>query len=106
MTIIYEKVANEVVPAIRIKLANILIDKYSMQEKKVAEILGVAQAAVSKYRSGKYSEKIKRLEKEIDNELVEKYAKVLFDSGKEKASEAVCTICQAYTSFRCGLAQK
>ncbi|MGC9129568.1 MAG: hypothetical protein ACP5GB_01660, partial [Candidatus Micrarchaeia archaeon] len=66
----------------------------------------VAQAAVSKYRSGKYSEKIKALEKELDGELAERYARILSQSGKEKSKEALCAICQAYFSFRCRLSER
>ncbi len=101
--LIYEEAANEIIPAIRSKLANLLIERYSLNEEKVAELLGVAQAAVSKYKSGKYSDKIKALERKLNNELAERYAKLIAESGKEKASEAVCALCQSYFSFKCGL---
>lgn len=99
----YESAANEVIPAIRSRLAKILIEKYSVKEEKVAEILGVAQAAISKYRSGKYSQKIKEIEEKLNDELIEKYAKALSESGKEKSREALCALCQAYLSFECKL---
>ena len=103
---IYEEAANEIIPAIRSRLANTLINKYNLKEEKVAELLGVAQAAISKYKTGKYSEKIKRIEGKLSDELVDKYAKILSESGKDHAGEALCSLCQAYFSFKCKLAAR
>jgi predicted transcriptional regulator len=103
MTLIYESAANEVIPAIRSKLAKELMLKYKMKEEKVAEILGVAQAAISKYKSGRYSQKIKEIETKLDDTIVDKYAKLLSDNGKSYGEESMCAICQSYLSFKCKL---
>ena len=100
---IYEEAANEIIPAIRSRLANTLINKYNLKEEKVAELLGVAQAAISKYKTGKYSEKIKKIEGRLSDELIDKYARVLSESGKSRSGEALCSLCQAYFSFKCKL---
>ncbi|MGC8710032.1 MAG: transcriptional regulator [Candidatus Micrarchaeia archaeon] len=103
MPLVYEAAANEVIPAIRSKLAKELMLKYKMKEKRVAEILGVAQAAISKYKSGKYSNKIKEIEAALDAAVVDKYAKFLAENGERYSKESMCAICQSYLSFSCKL---
>ena len=101
--VIYEEAANEIIPAIRSRLANTLINKYNLKEEKVAELLGVAQAAISKYKTGKYSEKIKEIEGKLSGELIDKYARILSESGKDHSGEVLCSLCQTYFSFKCKL---
>jgi len=100
---IYEEAANEIIPALRSRLANALINKYNLKEEKVAELLGVAQAAISKYKTGKYSEKIKKIESKLSDEFIDKYARILSESGKDHSEEVLCSLCQAYFSFKCKL---
>jgi len=46
-----EFVAMKLLPAIRARLAQILLDDYHMKQVKVAEVMGVTQAAVSHYNT-------------------------------------------------------
>lgn len=59
-----------IIPAIRRELAKILIDKYKMRQNKVAEILGISEAAISQYLSNKRATEIKfpeTMQKDFDN---------------------------------------
>lgn len=50
------------IPAARIAVARTLNKRYEMNQEQIARNLGLAQAAVSKYLNGRYSQKIKRVE--------------------------------------------
>lgn len=89
------------IPAIRAKIAKILANEYNLKQTKIALKLGVTQAAVSKYLSGKYSEEIKRLEKEkvikkISFELASKLAK-----DKNISYGEFCRYCKAIGRVKC-----
>jgi predicted transcriptional regulator len=47
----YELVVNKILPTIRAKLAQVLIQEYNLKQVDVAEKLGVTQAAVSHYNT-------------------------------------------------------
>ena len=49
-----------ILPAIRINIAEQLGGRYKLNQKEIADILGVAQVAVSKYLNGNYSGSLKR----------------------------------------------
>lgn len=50
-----------VLPAIRINIAEQLGRKYKLNQKEIADRLGVAQVAVSKYLNGDYSDSLKKV---------------------------------------------
>ncbi|MCW1301488.1 MAG: helix-turn-helix domain-containing protein [Candidatus Nanoarchaeia archaeon] len=52
------------IPAIRARVAKILVKEYNMTQMEIASLLGISQAAVSKYLSGKYGNVVKQLERE------------------------------------------
>ena len=56
----------------RIAVAKSLNRDYKMNQQQIAKNLGVAQAAVSKYLSNKYSPKIAKIEKLIVSKKLEK----------------------------------
>ena len=71
----YEDAVKVTIPAVRIAVAIALSKEHGMSETVIANRLGVAQAAVSKYLSGRYSARIGRLvrliiEKKMHVELV------------------------------------
>lgn len=59
------------IPAARAAIAKALDKKYAMSQQQIAKSLGVAQAAVSKYLSGRYSKRIKAVEKLIEGKRYE-----------------------------------
>lgn len=59
------------VPAARIAVARALDKRYKLSQQQIAKGLGIAQAAVSKYLRGRYSQKIKRVERLIEEKRYE-----------------------------------
>jgi predicted transcriptional regulator len=57
----YERAMRETIPAVRIAIAKALRESYGMKEIEIANQLGIAQAAVSKYLGGRYSKGVGRL---------------------------------------------
>lgn len=49
------------IPAVRVAAARELNSKYHVGQADIARELGIAQAAVSKYLSGRYSVKVRKL---------------------------------------------
>lgn len=47
----YELVVNKILPAIRARLTQVLLQEYSLKQVEVAEKLGVTQATVSHYHT-------------------------------------------------------
>lgn len=64
-----EIVANKLLPAIRARLAQVLLDEYHMKQVEVAKRMGITQAAVSHYntRSRAADEDILKLFPEIED---------------------------------------
>ncbi|MDE1870719.1 MAG: hypothetical protein KGI06_00580 [Candidatus Micrarchaeota archaeon] len=60
-----EKAIKLTIPALRIAVSRSLSSEHGMSETEIAKILGVAQASVSKYLTGRYSAETKGLVKEI-----------------------------------------
>ncbi len=54
-----------ILPAVRIGLAEQMSSKYKMRQKEIAERLGIAQVAVSKYLNGKYSKEVRTVKDKI-----------------------------------------
>ncbi len=107
----YEITADGYVPAARSLIAHALIEKYHMSEVEVAKRIGVAQAAISKYMTGKYSEKLKETMKELgeridaNRELVDDYVKDVASGKDEDANACVCALCSMANGFSCSFSR-
>ncbi len=70
-----------VLPAIRINMAEQFSARYNLSQKEIAQKLGIAQVAVSKYLNGKYSESLKKAKESVftmgfvDGKVMEKAMK-------------------------------
>ncbi|MDE1861170.1 MAG: hypothetical protein KGH72_05665 [Candidatus Micrarchaeota archaeon] len=97
----YERATKEIVPAVRLLIARELKEKYRMKETEIANRLGVAQAAVSKYLSGKYSDRIEELVSRIKKGEIDGSIGSIA-AGKEGAvNMCICTVCKAMNEFGC-----
>ncbi len=101
MSIGYERAAKEIIPAIRSAIAKELKNKYKIKEEEIAKYLGIAQAAVSKYISGKYSKKVSEIEEMLDKKMIEHYAGRIFKNEEGSVDACVCTICNKMNPFDC-----
>lgn len=59
-------------PSIKIKIAKLLYYKNDIKEKEIAKLMGITQAAVSKYLGNKFSEEIGELLKNKKLEVIAK----------------------------------
>ena len=95
-----------VIPAIRKELAKILIKKYKLKQKKVAEILGITESAISQYLHKKRAKEIgfpKSMKKNLENA-----AEKIFKNNRKALSEIIwllnvakkqgiiCQVCKKY----------
>ena len=97
----YERASKKIVPAARIVIARQLKEKYNMTESHIAEILGVAQAAVSKYLNNKYSSPVGKLYKKIDTSKIDEYIDKIAKGDKLRLKMCICSICCTLNDFDC-----
>lgn len=100
----YETAYKVIVPAIRAKIARELSTKHKMKEEEIAALMNLTQAAISKYLSGKYSERIKKFEEKISNEMVEKHAALIAKYRKEYVDSCICAMCNIVGTSGCPVA--
>lgn len=89
------------IPTIRVFVAKQLAKEHNFNQTEIAEMLGITQAAVSKYLSGNYSSTIKVIEKEpklihVSKKIV---GKIVYTKKQQKMEDA-CDVCKNY-SGRC-----
>ena len=97
----YERAANEVVPAARIVIAKQLKSRYNMTESSIAGVLGVAQAAVSKYLNGKCSPTVAAVCKEVGTQHLDPHIEAIAKGDKAELKHCICSICGATNKFDC-----
>lgn len=103
----YEVASDETVPAARSIIARALVGRYHMKEVEVAKYLGVAQAAVSKYVTGKYSDnirdRIRGMEAKLQahRDLIDGYIKRISEGKEEYVNVCICTMCSMANDFAC-----
>lgn len=89
-----EMIIWDLVPSIRREIARILVEEHSFTQKKVAEIMGVTEAAVSYYLRGR-----RGMGKKIDDETKELIRKItssmLLNVNVKKSipRNMICEIC-------------
>ncbi|MGC8538718.1 MAG: transcriptional regulator [Candidatus Micrarchaeia archaeon] len=103
MATVYETAQKEIIPAVRLYIAKTLNEQYKMKQENIAGILGVAQAAVSKYLAGKYSEKIKKTENMLSKDILNRYLPKIAEGKREYVNVCICEMCQLLNSFKCSL---
>ena len=101
MTNGYERASDEIIPAARVAIARTLKEKYGMNESRIAEILGVAQAAVSKYLNNKCSASVASLCGSIERSDLSPYMAAIAKGDKARLRECVCSLCGTLNKFDC-----
>ena len=93
-----EEIVRKYLPAMRASIAKKLYKKGFTQEK-IAEELGLTQAAVSKYLSGQYGDNVRRVEKEaaVDKASQEIAEKIVAGNWNYKqTNRAICSTCNQF----------
>jgi len=94
-----ETIMKEFLPAVRAGVTKELALKYSFTQTNIASNLGITQAAVSKYLSGDYTDKIKSLEKNSEMRKIIDTLTLGIVNGKVKKKEMVETVCRVCEQF-------
>ncbi|MEM3841165.1 MAG: hypothetical protein QXN59_00505 [Candidatus Micrarchaeaceae archaeon] len=102
----YENVIANFFPALRFRAANIMAKEYGVNQQESAQILGVTQASINKYLSGKISYDVKATGNAIDNKAIHDFVDYLLSGKERQAKEQLCRMCQMYKSFDCSLMVK
>lgn len=97
----YERATKEIIPAIRTLIARELKERYGMKETEIAQRLSVAQAAVSKYLHGRYSNRIKMTLDSIDRSYIDKYIGKIAEGKEAYTNMCICSVCNAMNKFGC-----
>ena len=99
-----EYVIKTLIPALRASIARKLHEDYDFTQVEIAEKLGLTQPAVNNYLSGRYSPKIKRLEKEVQK-VAEKAARSIATRNLTRGEIArlLCNSCHKLLESRCKL---
>ncbi|MCL5117564.1 MAG: hypothetical protein M1124_01920 [Candidatus Marsarchaeota archaeon] len=84
----------ELLPAVRAGATKVMTNKYRLKQEEVAMLLGLTQAAVSKYINDKYSEKIKNIERGFDKKILDKLVRYMVMGDAGKARKTICKICK------------
>jgi predicted transcriptional regulator len=95
MSLLCEVVVKQIIPAVRVRTTKKLYSAGLTQEE-IAKKLGLTQAAISKYLSGKYTQEIKKLEKDkIVNKISDEIVKAINKKTFKKANfeEIICKFC-------------
>ncbi len=97
----YQRASKEIVPAARLLIAKQLKEKYNMSETNIAAVMGVAQAAVSKYLNGKYSKTVERVSRELDAGCMDRYLSYIAKGDQKVLKSCICSLCHSVNSFGC-----
>jgi predicted transcriptional regulator len=94
----YERVIKRFKPAFRIKAARMMVKEYGIKQQQIAKMLGVSQAAVSKFLK---SDPNKYEEITIDSKSIKEFVEKMNNNDKRNAQKVVCAACQSNKKFDC-----
>lgn len=93
-----EAILKNFIPAVRVLVAKQLSAKHNFNQNEIASLLGITQAAVSKYLAGSYSYKIKIFERTDDvKNASERIVGKIVEEKKHQKVNHVCEVCKNYS---------
>ena len=95
-----------IIPAVRRELAKVLVERHGLKQKKIAEILGTSEAAISQYLSKKRANEIK-FPKTMERDFQQSADEIIKDNKKvvkeimalvnlAKKNRLSCDMCRKY----------
>ncbi len=94
----YDKVLKKFMPAFKSSAANVMAKEYGMTQQRAAVLLGVTQAAISKY----INEGQKRYpDMKINSRIVKEFVKRVNVKDMEGGQKLMCKMCQDNVKFDC-----
>ncbi len=99
----YDKMLRKVMPAFKSRAANVMIKEQGMTQQQTATLLGVTQAAISKYiKDGeKHYSGVK-----MDRKAVKEFIALLKAKDTEGSRRLMCKMCQDNAKLDCVLAKR
>ena len=94
----YDYVAAKFIPVVKSKAATVLFNEYGLTQQSISKMLGVSQAEVSKYLSGKGA---KNEDIEINDKDIEAFVQSIVIKDEYNAQRIVCKICPKGASKSC-----
>ncbi len=83
-----------ILPAIRASATKIMAKNYNLTQQKIALLLSLTQAAVSKYINNKYSAKIKKIETAFNKKTINTFVEYKINGQNKKAKQIICKLCK------------
>ncbi len=99
----YEHMIKEFMPSLKASAARIMYNDKRMKQEDIAKFLGITQAAVSKYLSGRYSNTVKKFESKLNKAEVAAFVDMIVNSNAYDSQRVVCKMCARNLSFECNL---
>ncbi len=99
----YEHMIKEFMPSLRASAARIMYNEKKIKQEDIAKFLGITQAAVSKYLSGRYSTTVKRFESGLNRNEVLLFVDRITNNKAYESQKVVCKMCSRNLSFDCSL---
>ncbi len=99
----YESMVKEFLPALRARAAKLMAQRYGISQTEIARLLGTTQAAVSKYLSNSYSNKVKEIEAQLGQKEVKGFVSSVVNGEGYEAQRSVCKMCARNLTHRCSL---
>ncbi len=100
----YEKVYKIILPRLRERAARMMANERGRTQEDIARLLGVTQAAVSKYLNGNPDLKGNGIV--IKGDKLNEMVKSITDGREKEAQKRMCSICQDNVKFECRLIVK
>src|SRR5271157_5581706 len=94
----YDKVLKKFMPAFKSSAANVMVKEYGMTQQRAAVLLGVTQAAISKYinKNMKKHDDVK-----IDAKSVKAFVERISAKDLKGSQKLMCKMCQDNVRFEC-----
>ena len=96
----YYAVFRGFMPALKGNLARIMAVKYGLRQVEIAKLVGVTQAEISKYVSGKQP---KYSAVAFDQKKIDMIIRNMLEHKEHEAQRVVCSMCPKGASLSCSL---
>lgn len=84
------------IPAMRASVTKELSKRFNFKQEEIASRLGITQAAVSKYLNGRYSQKIKILERKRAVRLLSRKIAISIAKNEIPIQSSFCRYCDRF----------
>ena len=93
----HDKIVKELLPAVKLKVSKEMARNHNLTQTEIANMIGITQAAISKYINGKYSKKLQYMESKVSNREIARLVSEIITGDEIKAQKRICGIC--YENF-------